>query len=92
MGSESVGSLEEKRCGEPFLAERGGARGGSALCLTLGACAAVDSRGELPTVSSADLSRYVSVWYEIARLPMWVTACLLWLSGPRRALPQHVVS
>ena len=41
------------------------------LCLTLGACAGVDSRGELPTVASVDLSRYVGTWYEIARLPMW---------------------
>ena len=41
------------------------------LCLTLGACAGIDSRGELPTVASVDLSRYVGMWYEIARLPMW---------------------
>jgi apolipoprotein D and lipocalin family protein len=41
------------------------------LCLTLGACAGVDSRGDLPTVASVDLSRYAGTWYEIARLPMW---------------------
>jgi len=41
------------------------------LCFTLGACAGVDSRGELQTVTSVDLSRYTGTWYEIARLPMW---------------------
>jgi apolipoprotein D and lipocalin family protein len=41
------------------------------LCLTLGACGGVDSRGELQTVASVDLSRYGGTWYEIARLPMW---------------------
>lgn len=41
------------------------------LCLTLGACAEVDSRGALSTVASVDLSRYAGTWYEIARLPMW---------------------
>jgi len=41
------------------------------LCLTLGACAGVDSRGDLSTVASVDLSRYAGTWYEIARLPMW---------------------
>lgn len=41
------------------------------LCLTLGACAGVDSQGALSTVSSVDLSRYAGTWYEIARLPMW---------------------
>jgi apolipoprotein D and lipocalin family protein len=41
------------------------------LCFTLGACAGLDSRGELPTVASVDLSRYAGTWYEIARLPMW---------------------
>ena len=41
------------------------------LCLTLGACARVDSRGDLQTVASVDLSRYAGTWYEIARLPMW---------------------
>lgn len=41
------------------------------LCLTLGACAEVDSRGDLSTVASVDLSRYAGTWYEIARLPMW---------------------
>jgi apolipoprotein D and lipocalin family protein len=41
------------------------------VCLTLGACAGVDSRGDLSTVASVDLSRYAGTWYEIARLPMW---------------------
>ena len=41
------------------------------LCLMLGACAGVDSRGALQTVASVDLSRYAGTWYEIARLPMW---------------------
>ncbi len=41
------------------------------LSLTLGACAGVDSRGDLSTVESVDLSRYAGTWYEIARLPMW---------------------
>jgi apolipoprotein D and lipocalin family protein len=41
------------------------------LCFTLGACAGVGSKGDLPTVASVDLSRYTGTWYEIARLPMW---------------------
>ncbi len=41
------------------------------LCLTLGACAGMDSRDDLPTVAWVDLSRYAGTWYEIARLPMW---------------------
>lgn len=41
------------------------------LCLTLEACAGLDSRGDLQTVASVDLSRYAGTWYEIARLPMW---------------------
>jgi apolipoprotein D and lipocalin family protein len=41
------------------------------VCLTLGACAGVGSNGDLSTVASVDLSRYVGTWYEIARLPMW---------------------
>jgi len=41
------------------------------LCFTLGACAGVDSKGDLQTVASVDLSRYTGTWYEIARLPMW---------------------
>ena len=61
------------------LLRRGATRSGSVnarlalagLCLTLEACAGVDSRGDLPTVASVDLSRYVGTWYEIARLPMW---------------------
>ena len=40
-------------------------------CLTLGACAGVESKRELSTVASVDLSRYAGTWYEIARLPMW---------------------
>jgi apolipoprotein D and lipocalin family protein len=40
-------------------------------CLTLGACVEMDSREELSTVASVDLSRYAGTWYEIARLPMW---------------------
>lgn len=43
----------------------------AALCLMLGACAGVASRGALPTVASVDLSRYTGTWYESARLPMW---------------------
>src|SRR4030066_438091 len=38
------------------------------LCLTLAACAGLDSRGDLPTVVAVDLSRYAGTWYEIARL------------------------
>jgi len=41
------------------------------LFFTLGACAGVDSKGDLQTVASVDLSRYTGTWYEIARLPMW---------------------
>lgn len=41
------------------------------LCFTLGACAGVGSKGDLPTVASVDLCRYAGTWYEIARLPMW---------------------
>jgi apolipoprotein D and lipocalin family protein len=41
------------------------------VCFTLGACAGVVSKGDLSTVASVDLSRYVGTWYEIARLPMW---------------------
>ena len=41
------------------------------LCLALAACAGVDQRDTLPTVSSMDLARYAGTWYEIARLPMW---------------------
>lgn len=41
------------------------------LCVTLGSCAGLDSRSELTTVTSVDLSRYAGTWYEIARLPMW---------------------
>lgn len=63
----------------PLSRRRGAYRSGSVsahlavtvLCLTLGACAGVESRGELSTVASVDLSRYVGTWYEIARLPMW---------------------
>ena len=41
------------------------------VCFTLGACAGVVSKGDLSTVASVDLSRYIGTWYEIARLPMW---------------------
>ncbi len=41
------------------------------LCLMLGVCAGVDSRGDLLTVTSMDLSHYAGTWHEIARLPMW---------------------
>jgi len=41
------------------------------LFFTLGACAGVDTKGDLQTVASVDLSRYTGTWYEIARLPMW---------------------
>ncbi len=62
-----------------LLLRRGADRSGSVsarlaltvLCLMLGACAGVDTRGELSTVASVDLSRYAGTWYEIARLPMW---------------------
>lgn len=37
----------------------------------LGGCAGVDSKGDVSTVASVDLSRYAGTWYEIARLPMW---------------------
>jgi apolipoprotein D and lipocalin family protein len=37
----------------------------------LGGCAGIDSKGEVSTVASVDLSRYAGTWYEIARLPMW---------------------
>ena len=64
------------------------------LCLTLGACAGVDSRGELPTVALVDLSRYVGTWYEIARLPMWfqrhcVDSKAIYSSRPDGAIGVH---
>jgi apolipoprotein D and lipocalin family protein len=37
----------------------------------LGGCAGMQSKEDLPTVASVDLSRYAGTWYEIARLPMW---------------------
>jgi apolipoprotein D and lipocalin family protein len=37
----------------------------------LGGCAGMESKGDLPTAASVDLSRYAGTWYEIARLPMW---------------------
>jgi len=43
----------------------------AALYLMVAACAGVDQRDRLPTVSSVDLARYAGTWYEIARLPMW---------------------
>lgn len=64
------------------------------LCLTLGACAGVDSRGELPTVASVDFSRYIGTWYEIARLPMWfqrhcVDSKAIYSSRPDGAIGVH---
>ena len=64
------------------------------LCFTLGACAGVGSRGELPTVASVDLSRYVGTWYEIARLPMWfqrhcVDSKAIYSSRPDGAIGVH---
>lgn len=41
------------------------------LCVMLVACAGLDSKGDLSTVATVDLSRYAGTWYEIARLPMW---------------------
>jgi apolipoprotein D and lipocalin family protein len=35
------------------------------------ACSSVKSPEELPTATDVDLSRYVGLWHEIARLPMW---------------------
>ena len=37
----------------------------------LGGCAGIESKGEVSTVASVDLSRYAGTWFEIARLPMW---------------------
>ena len=64
------------------------------LCFTLGACAGVDSRGDLPTVASVDLSRYAGTWYEIARLPMWfqrhcVDSKAMYSSRPDGAVGVH---
>ena len=64
------------------------------LCLTLGACAGVDSRGDLSTVASVDLSRYAGTWYEIARLPMWfqrhcVDSKAIYSSRPDGAVGVH---
>jgi apolipoprotein D and lipocalin family protein len=64
------------------------------LWLTLGACAGVDSRGELQTVASVDLSRYAGTWYEIARLPMWfqrhcVDSKAIYSSRPDGAVGVH---
>lgn len=42
-----------------------------ALMLILNACGSLESRPPLPTASAVDLSRYMGLWYEIARLPMW---------------------
>ncbi len=41
------------------------------LALLLSACAGVDTRAPLPTITAVDLARYAGTWYEIARLPMW---------------------
>lgn len=43
----------------------------AALSLILTACAGVDRKDTLPTVSSVDLTRYTGTWYEMARLPTW---------------------
>ncbi|HEV8620505.1 MAG TPA: lipocalin family protein [Nitrospiraceae bacterium] len=64
------------------------------LCFTLEACAGVDSRGDLPTVASVDLSRYAGTWYEIARLPMWfqrhcVDSKAMYSSRPDGAVGVH---
>lgn len=42
-----------------------------ALYLILSACAGLDRKDTLPTVSSVDLARYAGIWYTMARLPMW---------------------
>ena len=64
------------------------------LSLTLGACAGVDSRGDLSTVESVDLSRYAGTWYEIARLPMWfqrhcINSKAIYSSRPDGAVGVH---
>ncbi|MDZ4854581.1 MAG: lipocalin family protein [Nitrospirota bacterium] len=64
------------------------------LSLTLGACAGVDSRGDLSTVESVDLSRYAGAWYEIARLPMWfqrhcINSKAIYSSRPDGAVGVH---
>lgn len=64
------------------------------LYFTLGACAGVDPRGDLPTVASVDLSRYAGTWYEIARLPMWfqrhcVDSKAMYSSRPDGAVSVH---
>jgi apolipoprotein D and lipocalin family protein len=64
------------------------------LCLMLGACGGLDSRGELTTVTSVDLSRYAGTWYEIARLPMWfqrhcVDSKAIYSSRPDGAILVH---
>ncbi len=57
----------------PFsrLSRTGAILAAAALCLILGACAGVEPRDTLRTVSSVDLARYAGTWYEIARLPTW---------------------
>jgi apolipoprotein D and lipocalin family protein len=42
-----------------------------AMCVTMPACAGIESSEPLPTATSVDLARYAGTWYEIARLPMW---------------------
>ena len=39
--------------------------------LIMTGCVGMETRQPLPTAPSVDLTRYVGVWYEIARLPMW---------------------
>lgn len=54
--------------------DKGRLRAASAMIITallIGGCAGVETRKELPVVSSVDLRRYAGAWYEIARLPMW---------------------
>ncbi len=41
------------------------------MCLMSVACSSVKPPEELPTATAVDLSRYVGLWHEIARLPMW---------------------
>ncbi|NWF71771.1 MAG: lipocalin family protein [Nitrospirae bacterium] len=64
------------------------------LCFMLASCAGPDSRGELLTVVSVDLSRYTGTWYEIARLPMWfqrhcVDSRAIYSSRPDGAFDVH---
>lgn len=42
-----------------------------AVVLTLVGCSSFRSTDDLPVVKDFDASRYMGVWYEIARLPQW---------------------